>query len=313
MTAALSTSETTFAADRRRQHRETAKKRTLYLILTTTLGTIAALVLLVFGIGGTLSDLIALGVMYLLSMIGVELGYHRYFTHKSYKANPYFAKLLAILGAFSLQGPLFWWCGIHRHHHGQTDTNLDPHSPYRAIRTRSLKGFMHSHTGWLFCDESIDPDKWHNVVKDLYRDRDLFKIHMKYWHWAIAGIVLPGIISGIINLSWESMITGVLWGGFVRAFICHHSFWALNSICHMYGKKEFDTGDKSTNFWLVAFLTLGQGWHNNHHAFPYSAKVGLLRGQLDIGWIILRILGHIGVISDLRCPSIETIENKKIK
>lgn len=282
------------------------------LLLSTTVGAIAAVGLMFIGIGGSTADVVSLCVMYLLSMVGVELGYHRYFTHKAFKARPWFETTLAILGSMSLQGPLIWWCAIHRIHHGNTDQAGDPHSPNSFGGSR-LTRFFHAHSGWLFNEACVSPPQWNGVAKDLYRNKRVFTIHMQYWAWGILGLIIPGIAQGLIFQSWLHFCTGILWGGFLRVFLCHHFFWSLNSICHLWGGQHFSTNDQSRNNAFVALVTLGQGWHNNHHAFPFSSRVGLLPFQLDIGWYILLALRRVGVVTDLRTPSQELRLTKTLK
>lgn len=310
----------TNSSDAMIQHRE-QYKRLLELILTSAvvtaplIGSVLAIYLATQGIGGSAADWGVLLVMYLLSMIGVELGYHRYFTHRSFKAKPFVERLLGILGAMSMQGPVIWWSSVHRRHHLHADNQGDPHSPYGGVISSRLPlpvRFIYGHCGWLFNIESTRPQGWHNFVHDMYRNERAFKSHMQYWYWALAGIVLPGVADALLTQSLQGFALGILWGGLLRIFLAHHAFWSINSIGHMIGGRSFEARDNSRNNLVVALLTLGQGWHNNHHAFPTSAKVGLYWWQIDPGWWILCLAQHLGLISELKQPTAERIQKRAI-
>jgi stearoyl-CoA desaturase (Delta-9 desaturase) len=288
---------------------------TVLVVLSPLLGSMLAIYLATIGIGGGILDWCTLLLMYLLSMIGIELGFHRYFTHRSYKTDPFIEYVLAALGSMAMQGPVIWWSAIHRFHHSKTDIKGDPHSPHGGVISSELPKilrFAHAHGTWLFNLNSTHPKDWQSVVQDLYRKEEVFKVHMQYWYWAILGILLPGLIDGIISHSFRGFFLGVLWGGFVRIFIGHHAFWALNSVCHTFGGRSFKTQDESKNNFLVAIFTLGQGWHNNHHAFPASAKVGLFWWQIDLGWLILSFAERLNFVSELKQPDNEQLQQRSI-
>src|SRR5690606_20983915 len=285
------------AAIRRKEKRKRAKERAFAagLVGLSTAGALGAVMLALKDLGGTPSDVLALFVMYLLTMIGVELGYHRYFTHRACKTRSWLERVLAVLGSMSLQGPLVWWAGVHRVHHANTDSAKDPHSP-QYVSAGTARKFLHSHIGWLFKSECVNPNGGLYNVSDLYNNPVALRATAYYWRWGVAGLILPGIFCGLATQSFEAFLTGILWGGFLRVFLCHHFFWSLNSFCHLVGSRAYKAKNNSTNNLLVALVTLGQGWHNNHHAFPSSAKVGLKFWHIDLGWMILKFLSLFGVV-----------------
>jgi stearoyl-CoA desaturase (delta-9 desaturase) len=285
------------------------------VVIVPLVGSILTIYLATRGIGGSATDWGVLLVMYFLSMIGVELGYHRYFTHRSFKAGPIGERLLGILGSMSVQGPVIWWTSVHRRHHAYSDKPGDPHSPHGGVISNFLPlpfRFVYGHVAWLFNIESTRPFGWNKYVREMYQSDSVFRIHMQYWYWALAGIVLPGVADALITQSLQGLVFGILWGGLLRIFLAHHAFWSINSVGHLIGGRSFDTRDKSRNNLVVALLTLGQGWHNNHHAFPSSARVGLRWWQVDMGWWILRIAQGLGLVKELKQPTTERMQERRI-
>jgi len=183
------------------------------------------------------------------------------------------------------QGPLVFWVAEHRAHHQFSDREGDPHSP-------DLEGLWHAHVGWML--DAAPPDLGRYAI-DLLRDRLAMGMNQTYFAWVALGILLPGAITGLVEGSWAAAASGVLWGGLVRIFLVHHATWAVNSICHRFGSRPHATRDGSTNHWLVALFSLGEGWHNNHHAFPTSARHGLKTFELDPSWWTIRLLSATGL------------------
>ncbi len=240
-----------------------------------------------------------------LTILGVELGYHRLFTHRSYRARRGLKLALAALGSMAFQGPVIWWSSIHRKHHKFSDIAGDPHSMW-AFGDGKLtwRGALHAHVGWLWSSRSVGRGGHAEYVNDLYRDRDLFWIHMNYAYFMLAGFVLPAIIVGAITGTWQGTLAGLLWGGFVRLFLANHlTYWCINSVLHSVGTRPYDTNDHSTNFALLSLFTWGQGWHNNHHACPPAAVMGHRWWQLDPGAWILRGFRRLGWIDRMILPS----------
>ncbi len=260
-------------------------------------------------------DLAVMVAMHLLALTGLELGFHRLFAHRTYQASRGVKMALAALGSMAFQGPVIWWPAIHRKHHRYSDMPGDPHSMYLfgdGFWAR-FRGFIHSHVGWIWTKSSIRFPDQARYVLDLYRDRDVFKIHMRYFWFMAAGFLIPGIAGALYYRSAVGFAIGVFWGGFVRIFVMNHlTFWSINTVTHgLAGRRAYRTKDKSTNSWILAIPTLGQSWHNNHHAFPYSAKMGHRWWQFDPGTWILLVLEKLGLVWDLKVPSPELMERRR--
>ncbi|GAC1321500.1 MAG: acyl-CoA desaturase [Thermoleophilaceae bacterium] len=242
------------------------------------------------GWGGSLhwQDLVVLAITYALTGLGITVGYHRLFTHRSFETTRALRALFAVLGSMAVEGPLLEWVSTHRKHHRFSDRPGDPHSPHadRAPGWRgALRGLGHAHVGWMFRGKDIaNPARY---AKDLLADRDLRFISRAFPLWVVAGLALPFGLGVALTGSVTGGLTGLLWGGAVRIFLLHHATFSINSLCHFFGRRPFATGDQSRNLSWLAPITFGEAWHNNHHAFPTSARHGLGRHQLDPGaWLI---------------------------
>ena len=242
------------------------------------------------------------GIMYLFTAFGVTMGYHRLFTHKSFTAKRWLKITLAIAGAMAAEGPLFFWCAMHRRHHQHSDTEYDPHSPHHhgSGVKGILHGVIHSHFGWMLAAPAADYRKY---IPDLLKDRDLIWISRHYWKWNALGFAIPAGVLFVIEPSFASLLKGALWGGLVRIFLLHHATWSVNSLCHMFGSAPFQTKDQSKNNALCAIWSLGEGWHNNHHAFPTSARHGLTMYQLDPTFILIKLGSFLGFVTEIKQPS----------
>lgn len=281
------------------------------MIITPFLGFLGAVIML-WGTGITLTSLILCGVMYFISALGLTMGYHRLFTHKSFEAKRPLKIGLAIAGAMAAEGPAFWWCAIHRRHHQFSDSPLDPHSPHHHgddIRGLFL-GFLHAHIGWMLAAPAVNYRKY---VPDLVKDEDLVWVSKNYFLWLLLGILLPGFIVLCFDPTPLAFLQGVLWGGLVRIFLLHHATWSINSICHMSGERSFDTNDQSRNNMLCAIWSLGEGWHNNHHAFPTSARHGLGTWEFDLTYLVIKLFSMVGLAENLKTPSAETLQSKQVR
>jgi stearoyl-CoA desaturase (delta-9 desaturase) len=228
-------------------------------------------------------DIAVFGVMYVLTGIGITLGYHRLFTHRSFKTTRAVRAVLAVLGSMAVEGSVVEWTATHRMHHVHSDQEGDPHSPHLHDRQGwrgALGGLAHAHVGWVFRGKDrANPARY---ARDLLADRDLRFIGKTFPLWVVAGLALSFVLG--VALSGGSVIgglTGLLWGGGVRIFLLHHATFSINSLCHFFGRQSFRTGDQSRNLAWLAPITFGEAWHNNHHAFPTSARHGLGRWQLD--------------------------------
>jgi stearoyl-CoA desaturase (delta-9 desaturase) len=285
------------------------------VVLLPFAGTVAAIVLALKGLTPTPTSLALFAVLSFFTMLGIECGYHRLFSHRSFKTATWVRATLAILGSMAFQGPVIWWAATHRRHHQSSDAAGDPHSPHlagTADNPHRLRGFFFAHFGWLFWRESTRPPKWADIVQDLYRDRALYSIHMNYFWWLLLGFALPTAIGGLVDGGWRGALLGFLWGGMVRTFCVHHSTWSINSVCHLTGRRPYrDSKDRSRNVFWLALPTLGQSWHNNHHAFASSAKVGQEWWQLDITWLVIRLLAALGLAWDVRQTPPDLIASRR--
>jgi stearoyl-CoA desaturase (delta-9 desaturase) len=239
---------------------------------------------------------------YFVSLLGVTVGYHRYFTHGAFKAKRWLRIGLAVMGSTAMQGPLLHWVADHRRHHAYSDKEGDPHSPW-LFGTSPMgvaKGFWHAHMGWLFNRDLSNPRRF---VPDLLADPTMVRVSKLFWLWTGIWLVLPGIIGGLVTWSWWAVLTGLFWAGLVRVSFLHHVTWAVNSVCHMVGKRPFDSRDKAANFWPMAILSAGESWHNLHHADPTSARHGVLRGQIDISARVIWLFERLGWVWNVRWPT----------
>ena len=284
---------------------------TVVAVVLPFLGFIAAIWLL-WGGAVTALDLGILAVMYVLVGFGVTIGFHRMLTHRSFEAKPWLRGTLAILGSMSVQGAVIHWVADHRKHHTFTDEEGDPHSPHThgAPGWRGvLSGLWHSHMGWLFDGERSSARRF---APDLRKDPLIRKIDSLFPVWALLGLAIPFVL-GFALSGFELMagVTAFVWAGLVRVFLLHHATWSVNSICHMYGKQPFSTKDESRNNWAVALVSLGEGWHHSHHAFPTSARHGLQRLQFDPSYALIKLFEKLGWATNVKHPKAEQIEAKR--
>ncbi len=245
----------------------------------------------------TWKGLATLFVLHLVCGLGVTVGYHRLLTHRSFKTLKPIEYLLSWLGSINLQGGPVKWIATHRLHHQHSDQEEDPHSP--------VHGFFWSHMRWIFTfdpkfDEykdysqyalDIARDPGHALIERVVPFSQLFFMGLLYlWGWSFGGGMWGGF-------------SCVVWGGFLRLVLVYHSTWLVNSATHTWGYRNFETNEKSTNLWWVSLFALGEGWHNNHHAYPNSARHGMKRWELDISWMTIRLMSFIGLARDIRLPS----------
>lgn len=252
----------------------------LFFVVVPLLATVVAIVLL-WERAVQWSDLLLLATFYMLSLLGVTIGFHRMLAHRSFRPHPLVKFVLLVLGSMSFQGPPLRWAAIHIKHHAQADREGDPHSP--------IKGLLHAHVTWLLGDGLLQADP-RTYCRHLLRDRLVVFVDRTVLFWMAMGLVVPFLLGG-----W----TGLLWGGLVRIFLTHHVMWSVNSICHTFGKRPFETNDQSRNEWVVGLLCLGEGWHNNHHAFPRSAFHGLHWWQFDLSGVVIWMLERCGLVQEV--------------
>jgi stearoyl-CoA desaturase (delta-9 desaturase) len=240
----------------------------------------------------TWSDLILLVVLYVPISLGVTAGFHRMLTHRSFQARPVVRGALLVLGSMAVQGPAITWAANHLKHHALADKPGDPHSP--------VEGLVHAHLGWLLRGENADPGVY---CRHLLRDPVVVFVNRMTVVWVVLGLLIPFAVGG-----W----TGLLWGGLVRIFLQHHITWSVNSVCHTFGRRAFETADRSRNQWMVGLLALGEGWHNNHHAFPRSAAHGLDRWQLDLSARLITTLEWLRLATNVQRIAPEMIARKRL-
>ena len=246
------------------------------------------------------SDLIVFVVMYLATGLGVTVGFHRLFTHRSFKAKRGVRIALATLGSMAIEGPVVAWGADHRKHHAFSDRYGDPHSPHVEHGqglAGALRGLAHAHVGWLFIH--THRGRKERYAPDLLADPDIVRIDRLFIPLAVTGFVIPFVLGAVIGGSLFTGLTGMLWGGMVRMLLLHHATYSINSLCHFFGRRPFRTSDESRNLAWLAPLTLGEAWHNAHHAFPTSARHGLERHQLDISAGVIALLERLGLAWDV--------------
>ena len=286
--------------------------RNFILVMTVVppLGMLGAIVLLWNDLVGPV-DLALFVIMYSITALGITLGYHRMLSHRSFKAKKPVRLALTTFGVLAAQGPPITWAAHHRKHHNLSDQEGDPHSPHlhgqEGIKGL-LKGFWHAHLGWLF-DEKLTSDPM-RYVPDLVREKEMRWLSRHFLAIVLAGIIFPGVVVFAITQEPIGLLTGALWGGLARIFLLAHATYAVNSLGHIIGKRQYKTTDHSHN---IAWLTLpafGEAYHNNHHAFPNSAQLGHRRREIDLGWYTLRGLEKLGLVYDVVRPKERRIKQK---
>jgi stearoyl-CoA desaturase (Delta-9 desaturase) len=272
-------------------------------LLVLTIGPFAGFVVAVailWGRGIGVVDLALLVVFYVLSGLGVTVGYHRLLTHRSFRAPRPVRALFAVAGSLAIEGSVISWVAAHRRHHAFADVEGDPHSPHLGEEegvVGVLKGLWHAHVGWLFDDEKTSVERW---APDLLKDPVMTRIDRLFPALAAVSLALPAVAGFAFTGTLWGAVTAFLWGGLARVFLLHHMTWSVNSICHYFGKRPFETTDLSTNNWPLALLSFGESWHNNHHAFPTSAIHGLGRWQIDPSGFVIRALERMGLARDVK-------------
>jgi stearoyl-CoA desaturase (delta-9 desaturase) len=292
---------------------EGLERRKLYhawaFILIPAVGFVTAMALIpVWGM--SLWEIGLLFGMYLVTFIGVEVGVHRLFSHKSFETTPLVRWILAILGSMEAQGPLIYTVSIHRRHHMFSDKEQDPHSPYLHHRGfwNKLRGLWHAHIGWAF-DHEIPNTSY--FAKDLLGEPLALKVNRLYLVWVLIGLVIPAVLGGIIMGTWMGAFRGFLWGGLVRIFLVQQAVCSVNSFGHYFGRRPFDARDRSANNFWLSIPTFGQAWQNNHHAFPSSPQTGFKWWEIDLAGGIIRIMESLGLAWDLKIPTGRMLEEKK--
>jgi stearoyl-CoA desaturase (delta-9 desaturase) len=277
---------------------------------------LAVLVAVPVAWGGWLSWTdIAIGtVFYVVSGLGITVGFHRYFTHGSFKAKRWLRIALALAGSVAIEGNIIQWVADHRRHHAFSDQDGDPHSPWRfgTGYWALAKGLWFAHMGWMFSRELSNRARF---APDLLEDRDIKRIDDLFPVIVLFSTLGPALAGGLITWSWQGAVSAFFWAGLIRIGLLHHVTWSINSVCHVYGERPFEVrnGDKASNFWPLAIISFGESWHNLHHADPTCARHGVLRGQIDISARLIWIFEKIGAASDVRWPRADRLAAKMVK
>lgn len=258
-------------------------------------------------------ELVAMIIMYAICGYGVTIGFHRLLTHRAFETYRPLRLALAIMGSSAGQGMCIRWCATHRRHHQVSDREGDPHSPHLHGGEglwHQLKGMFHAHVFWCFDADCPDTAR---SIKDLTDDKALLLIDQLYFFWVALGCLIPAVALGLYHHTWQGFCAGLIWGGIARIGLVQHVTWSVNSVCHVWGFKEFDSSDHSVNNPIVGFLALGEGWHNNHHAFPTSARHGLRWWQFDSSYLLIRAMSAVGLAWNVRLPSESALQAKLCK
>ena len=282
----------------------------LLITLIPLIGFVIALIMVMGGNPIEPLDLELFLGMWFVSGIGITVGFHRHFAHNGFKTSTPVRVILTIMGCMAAQGPLIYWVSLHRRHHENSDQLGDPHSPHleKEGSLKLFRGLWFAHIGWMFNHEIPNAIYY---ARDLIRDRTISWVNRYYFIWLLLGLAIPTFLGGVLRGSWSGAFYGFLWGGLVRLFLTENLIWSINSITHVYGRRFFDTNEQSTNNLWLAIPTLGEAWHNNHHAFPNSAKFGLKWWQVDLGYWVIRGLEVLGLAWDVKTPTAGMIEAKR--
>jgi stearoyl-CoA desaturase (delta-9 desaturase) len=270
---------------------------------------LVAAVPVAWGWGLSWLDITIALIFYLVSGFGVTVGFHRLFTHGAFKAKRWLRISLAVAGSLAIEGAPIIWVADHRRHHAYADREGDPHSPWRYGPTAAgiARGLLFAHVGWLFRLESSNRDRF---APDLVADPDMRTVDRLFGPLALASVLAPPLLGGLLTWSWQGALTAFFWASLVRIALLHHVTWSINSICHVYGQRPFATRatDRASNFWPLAIISFGENWHNSHHADPTCARHGVLRGQLDPSARIIQLLEKAGWASDVRWPAPQRLQ-----
>jgi stearoyl-CoA desaturase (Delta-9 desaturase) len=246
------------------------------------------------------SDFVVFGLIYIPTGLGITVGFHRLFTHRSFKTGPAVRAVIGALGSAAIEGPVISWVADHRKHHAFSDKEGDPHSPHVGHGEgvwAQFKGFFHAHVGWLFIHTQRGNKK--RFAPDLLKDPVVRFIDRTFVLWAAVGLAIPFGLGVAIGGTVLAGLSGMLWGGAVRILVLHHVTYSINSLCHMFGKRDFETTDESRNLAWLAIPTFGEAWHNSHHAFPTSAVHGLKAKQVDPSAAVIWMLEKLGLAWDV--------------
>jgi stearoyl-CoA desaturase (delta-9 desaturase) len=283
----------------------------LWVFVTIPFLALMAAVPLAWGWGLSWVDIAILAVSYLITGLGITVGYHRCLTHGSFKATRWLRIALATAGALAVEGPPTVWVATHRRHHAFSDRDGDPHSPWRygSSVTGLTRGLIFAHIGWMIFNR--DCTNRARFAPDLLADRDIRRIDRLFPVLVAATLLVPAAVGGLATWSWQGALTAFFWGGLVRIALLHHVTWAINSVCHVAGQRPFNSRDKAANFWPLAIISFGENWHNSHHADPSGARHGVLRGQIDPAARLIWAFERLGWAHDVHWPQPQRLDAKR--
>lgn len=281
------------------------------LIVAGPLVALVVEIVVLWGRSVHLRDIVLATVLFLVTGHGVTVGFHRLFTHSSFTPNRPLKIALAVAGSMAVEGSVVGWVANHRRHHVFSDRAGDPHSPHvkDGARLGLARGFVHAHLGWLF---SADDTVARRYAPDLLRDRDTATISRLFPLFALTSLALPFALGWVLS-GWTitGAITALIWAGLVRMMVLHHVTWSVNSVCHLFGKRPFAVKDESRNVAALAVISMGESWHNFHHARPSSARHGALPGQIDSSAAVIRLFERAGWATKVHWPTAEQIESAR--
>ncbi|MCH7230258.1 acyl-CoA desaturase [Glycomyces sp. L485] len=288
------------------ERRDVGRQSLIYLFLIVPMAALALAVPFAWSTGLlSWTDIILAFVFFELTGHGVTIGFHRLFTHGSFKPNRPLKIALAILGSMSVQGPIINWVADHRRHHAFSDKEGDPHSPwlFGTSAWALTRGFWHAHMGWMF--QRHNTTNQERYAPDLIGDKDIVAVDKLFWLWTVLSFFTPAALGFAFTGTWTGALTAFFWASLVRVSLLHHATWSTNSICHMIGERPFKSRDKAANFWPLALLSFGESWHNSHHADPSCARHGVKRGQIDTSARFIWMFEKVGWAKDVKWPRAE--------
>ena len=284
---------------------------TLALVIGIPFLALVAAVPLAWGWGLGWRDVALALAFYVVSGMGITVGFHRHFTHGAFRATRPLTVALAVAGSLAIEGPVIRWVADHRRHHAFSDREGDPHSPWRYGETvpALLKGLFHAHMGWLFDPEQANPRRY---APDLLRDPAVVRVSRAFPALVAVSLALPPVLGGLLSWSWQGAVTAFFWASLVRVAVLHHVTWSINSICHAIGERPFRSRDRSANVWWLAIPSFGESWHNLHHADPTCARHGVERGQLDSSARLIWLFERFGWATQVRWPEAARIQARRL-
>ena len=289
------------------------QRRTMLIVTLMPLAALVFVIVQLWGWGVSARDLwIGLG-FYVVSGLGITVGFHRLLTHKSFDASPAVRAAWAVAGSLAVQGDVIGWVATHRRHHAYSDEHGDPHSPHLEMEEGwrgVLRGLYHAHMGWFFEPDGSDADTW---APDLKDEPMIVAVNRAFPWLVVATFVLPALIGGLLAGSVWGALTAFVWAGAIRVALLQHVTWAINSICHVYGTRPFAARDESRNVLWLSVLSFGESWHNGHHAFPASARHGLRWWEVDLSWLTIRAMSLLGLARNVKLPSANQMERKRLR